>query len=190
MFTQLASLCILECSCTINSISCSQSTLLQNTVFTTTHVTVVWCLCLKYLFPVYVSNFCWCSVTLWEPAMFNSVLVLYLRTHSILKRKNVKELQQSFRELLLFCNKLCALSYITVQLTIKTIPFKSKCSILVEWKNYCLHFVLQHAYIPLTIFQSCSSVHFQASFQKAFQALFEVLLQTWKPDLRLSNCLQ
>ena len=145
---------------------------------------------LKVLLPLYVFSLCWCSVTLRQPALFYKVLVSYLRTHSIFKRKNLKELRQSFRELLLFWNHLCALSHITVQLTIKVIPFKRNCGIFVQWKNYCLHFLLQHVYISLIFLQSCNSLLPQSSFQKALQALFAVLLQTWKPDSHLSNSLQ
>jgi len=77
--------------------------------------------------------------------MFYSVPVLYLRTQSILKRKNLKELQQSFCDLLLFCNHCCAMSQHKVQLTIKVILFKNSCAILAECKNYYLHFVFHHA---------------------------------------------
>ena len=52
-------------------------------------------LCQNNLLPVYFLSFCWCSLTLRQPAVFYCVPVLSLsvRTHSILKRNNLKELQ-------------------------------------------------------------------------------------------------
>jgi len=52
-----------------------------------------------------------------------------------------------------FSNHFYALSQFTVQLTIKIIPFKMYCGISVGWKYYCVHFVRQHAYINLNLFQ-------------------------------------
>ena len=102
--------------------------------------------------------------------MFYSVLVLYPRTRSILKRKNVKELKQSSRDLMLVCNQCFALPHTTAQLTIRVTPIKSKCNILVEWKDHCLHFVLQYAYISLNFLSSpvalCSfSLYFRKHFK-------------------------
>jgi len=51
-----------------------------------------------------------------------------------------------------FSNHFCALSQYNLQLTIKIIPFKMYVGISVGWKNYCVHFVCQHAYINLILF--------------------------------------
>ena len=142
-FPQTANVLILYCW-VINGISRSRSTQLWNIVITLIRVTMVWTMCLKSLLPVYFLSLCWCSVTLWQPTVFYSVLVLHLRTHSILKQKNLKELQQAVWGLLLFCNQCCALSQYTVQRTIQVIPWNRNCGILVEWKNivYNLSFKL------------------------------------------------
>jgi len=103
-------------------------------------------MCLNSLFPVYFLRFCWCSVTLWQPAVFYCVPVLSLRTHSILKRKNLKELEQSFCDFLPFRNQYGVLPQYTAQLTIKVITFKFNCIILVEGKNYFRHIFLNQAY--------------------------------------------
>jgi hypothetical protein len=55
-------------------------------VITLTHFTVVWNLCLNSLPTLYFLGMCLCPVTLWQLSVFYSFLVLYLRTHSILKR--------------------------------------------------------------------------------------------------------
>jgi len=86
-------------------------------------------ICLNSLLPVYFLGFCWCSVKLWQPAVFYYFLVLSLITNNFLKRKNLKELQLSFCDFLLFCNECCALSHYTVQLTINVIPLNRKCGI-------------------------------------------------------------
>ena len=87
------------------------------------------------------------------------------------------------------CNYFCALSQFTVQLTVQLTPFKFNCGVSLQWKNYCVHFVLQHADIafihfpvlqlcavtvyilccnmltlPSLISQSCSSVLLQYTF--------------------------
>jgi len=51
-----------------------------------------------------------------------------------------------------FSKNFCDLSQFIVELTIKLIPFKMYCGISVGWKNYCVHFVCQHAYINLILF--------------------------------------
>jgi len=43
------------------------------------------------------------------------------------------------------CNHFCALSQFTVQLTVQVIPFKLNGVVSLDWKNYCVHFVCQHA---------------------------------------------
>jgi hypothetical protein len=45
------------------------------------------------------------------------------------------------------------MSQFTVQLAVGVIPFKVNCGISVGWKIYFVHFVLQHDYVTLTLFQ-------------------------------------
>jgi len=56
----------------------------------------------------YVLVFC---VTLWQPAVFYSVLVLYLRTHSILKSTYIKDCKQYNKKFCHFHNQFSALSH-------------------------------------------------------------------------------
>ena len=91
-------------------------------------------------------------VTLLQPAVFYSVLALYLRTHSILKPTYVKDCKHYSLTYCCFCNHFCALSQFTVQLTVQFTPFKMNCGTSVGWKNYCVHFVFQRAYINLILF--------------------------------------
>jgi len=109
-------------------------------------------MCLNSLLPVFFLRIWWCSVTLWQPAVFRCVLVLSLRTHNIYKRKNLKDHEQSFCDFLLFCNQYGVLPQYTAQLTIKLITFKFNWIILVEWKNYFRHIFLNHAYNNLILF--------------------------------------
>ena len=139
---------------------------------------MLWTMCLNSLFPVYFLSVCWCSVTLWQPTVFYSVLVLYLRTQSILKRKNLKELQQPFCDLLLFCNQFCAFSQRTVQLIVKLISFNWNCGICLSERNIVCILSCNVLTFHQSFFHSCSSVVFQPSTEKAFQALLKVLLQT------------
>jgi hypothetical protein len=134
-FTQPINLWTLDCGCIINSIYLSPIAQLYNIVTTLIKVNMLWTMCLNSLFPVYFHSMCWCSVTVWQPTVFYSILVLYLRTQSILKRKNLKELQQPFCDLLLFCNQFCAFSQRTVQLTVKLISFSWNCDICLSERN-------------------------------------------------------
>ena len=89
-----------------------------------------------------------------------------------------------------FSNHFCTLSQCTVQLTIKVIPFKMNCGISVGWKNYCVHFVCQHAYITLILFQSHSSVLLQATFQKALKAYLKSSSTQVCESTEISLCLE
>ena len=137
----------------------------------------------------YVLVFC---VILWQSAVFCSVLVLYLRTQNTLNLTSVKSCKYYSRTYSCFYNHFCALSIYTVQLTstIKVTPVKMNCGISMGWKDYCGHFVLQHAHVNLNFFHSYSSVKLQSSFQKALQNSFHLLLQTWKPNIQISNSQQ
>ena len=143
---------------------------------------------LNSLFPLYFLTICSCPVALWQPAVFYSVLILHLRTHSIHKRKNFKEFQQSFWGLLFVLLSVLCLVTIHGANYNKNNTVKRNCvffSVRIIVYILCWNMLT----FPL-FFQSCSSLLFQSSFQKAFQTLFKVLLPTWKTVLRLSNSQQ
>jgi hypothetical protein len=97
----------------------------------------------------YVLVFC---VTLWQPAVFYSVLFLYFRTHIIRKPTNVKDFKHYSQTYCCFGNQFVPCQNLLVQLTMKRNTFEKNCFKLLECKNYCVHFVFQHAYICLILF--------------------------------------
>ena len=101
---------------------------------------------------VLTHNFVFC-VTLQQPAVLYSVLVIYLRTHSILKSTYIKDCKKYKKNSITFIISFLPCHITMVQLTRKEIPLKRNCVKSVEWKNYCVHFVFQHAYITLILFR-------------------------------------
>ena len=63
-----------------------------------------------FLFPLYVIIMFLFSVKLWQPAVFYSDLVLYLRTHSILKPTYIKDCKHYNQTYYNFGNHFSALS--------------------------------------------------------------------------------
>jgi hypothetical protein len=96
----------------------------------------------------YVFVFCHIVAAL----VFYSVPVLSLRTHSTLQPTYVKDCKYYSRNYccLVISFVLCHILLFILQWNV--IPFKRNCDTSVEWKNYCVHFVFQHAYIPLILF--------------------------------------
>jgi len=91
-------------------------------------------------------------VTLWQPAVFYTVLLLYLRTHIILKPTYVKDCKHYSRNYYCFGNQFVPCHLILVQLTMKRNTFEKNCFKLMECKNYFLHFVFKHVYITFNLF--------------------------------------
>jgi hypothetical protein len=70
-------------------------------------------MCLRlfvFLFPLYVLIMFLSSVTLWQRSVFYSDLVLYLRTHSILKPSYIKDCKHYNQTYCYFGNHFSALS--------------------------------------------------------------------------------
>ena len=114
--------------------------------FTLIDVCIVCSLCL-----IFLPRFSLCALfcaTLWQPAVFYSVLVPYLRTHITFKPTYVKDCKHYSRNYYCFGNQFLPCHFILVQLTMKKIPLKRNCFKLVESKNYFLHFVFKHATLP------------------------------------------
>jgi len=92
----------------------------------------VWLLVFVFLFLLYLLIMFLCSVTLWQPAVFYSVLVLYLRTQSILKPTYLKDCKHYNQTYCYFVNQFSALSdyIILFPLTMNRNSFeKELCSI-------------------------------------------------------------
>ena len=100
------------------------------------------------MLPLYFLSVYLCSVALWQPAVFYCVPVFYLRTHSILKRTYVKTANIIFGYSVVFVKNFVLYH----SLKWKAIPHRGNCGMLLVWRNYCLHFRSQHAYISLILF--------------------------------------
>jgi hypothetical protein len=115
----------------------------------------------------YVPVFC---VTLWQPAVFYSVLVLYLRTQNILKPTYLNDYKHYSQTYCCFGNQFSALSdYIGSTYKEKKLPFKR--IVLNRWGArfivciFCLNMLTLSSFF----FYSYSSMLFQSSFQKEFR---------------------
>jgi len=132
----------------------------------------------------YVLVFC---VTLWQPAVLYSVLVLYLRTHSILKWTYIKGCKQNNKNSVTFISSFVRCHITLVQHTRKEIPLKRYCVKLVEWKNYCVHFVFQHAYITLILFRLQQLCVAPVSISEGISRLISPAVANTKTRLKISN---
>jgi len=102
-----------------------------------------------FLFPLYLRLIFLCSVTLWQPAVFYSVLVLYLRTHGILKPAYIIDCKHYNHTYCYFGNQFSALSdYIVSTYNEQNISLKMNGVQLVGWNNYCVHFCFNMLTFP------------------------------------------
>ena len=135
----------------------------------------MWLLVFVFLFLLYLLIMFLCSVTLWQPAVFYSVLVLYLRTQSILKPTYLKDCKHYNQTYCYFVNQFSALSdyIILFPLTMNRNSFeKELCSIggveqllCAFCVSTCLHY-LNSFCTPAAL--CCSSLHFRRHFEINF----------------------
>jgi len=126
------------------------------------------------LFPLYLFIMFLCSVTLWQPAVFYSVLVPYLRTHRTLKPTYIKDCKHYNQTYCYIGKQFSALSdYIVSIYNEKKYLCKELCSIggveqllCAFCVSTCLHF-RNSFYTPAVMF--CFSIHFRRRFKLHFQ---------------------
>jgi len=69
----------------------------------------------------------------------------------------------------------------------KGLPLKSNCVKLVEWKNYCVHFVFQHAYLTLILFRLQQLCVAPVSISEGISRLISPAVANTKIRLKISN---
>jgi len=140
-----------------------------------------------FAFSVLTPNILVFCVTLWQPAVLYIVLVLYHRIHSILKSTYIKGCKQYNKNSVTFIISFLPCHITLVQLTSKEIPLKRNCVKSVEWKNYGVHFVFQHAYISLILFRLQQLCVAPFSISEGISRLISPAVANTKTRHKISN---